>query len=227
MDSKVVTDEPGVLQTVSSALEEPLSNDAESSVKYCIDPTLRQIWLTKEIDSDIAREVCESILFCNYEDTVLKVPQEERVPIILYISCPGGNVADSISIINVIEESITPVYTVNLGYAYSAAFLINLAGHKRYSLEMSTYLMHDGAIELECGYSKAHDYMDFKKKMDVKMKDFVLKHSVITSEEYTSKFRTEWYMFADEAKEYGFVDCILKDDCDITSILPLGNPRSS
>ena len=41
----------------------------------------------------------------------------------------------------------------------------------------------------------------------------------MTPEEYDSKFRVEWYMFADEAKEKGFTDYIIGVDCDIDEIV--------
>ena len=39
-------------------------------------------------------------------------------------------------------------------------------------------------------------------------------------EEYDSKYRTEWYMFAEEAKKKGFIDYIVGDgDCDVDNIV--------
>ena len=57
------------------------------------------------------------------------------------------------------------------------------------------------------------------KKLEERIKQYVLSRSTVTEEEYDSKYRVEWYMFADEAKENGFVDYIIGEDCDIDAIV--------
>ena len=55
--------------------------------------------------------------------------------------------------------------------------------------------------------------------MEDRLKQYVVSHSKITKEEYEQKYRVEWYMFAEEAKGNGFVDSIVGEDCDLTSII--------
>ena len=52
-----------------------------------------------------------------------------------------------------------------------------------------------------------------------RIRDFVLDNSKLTGEEYDSKLRIEWYMFNDEAKEKGFVDYIIGEDCELGEII--------
>lgn len=47
----------------------------------------------------------------------------------------------------------------------------------------------------------------------------ILDHSMLTSKEYDKKQRVEWYLFADEAKEKGFIDQIIGVDCDIDTVV--------
>ena len=116
-------------------------------------------------------------------------------------------------------NSKTPVYTINLGYQYSMGFLIGLAGHKRYATRNAKFLMHDGSNFVYNSGAKAQDQMEFHKKVEGRIKQYVLSRSKVTEEEYDSKLRVEWYLFADEAKEKGFVDYILGEDCDINEII--------
>lgn len=118
-----------------------------------------------------------------------------------------------------IMNSKTPVYTINLGYQYSMGFLIGLAGHKRFATHNAKFLMHDGSNFVYNSGAKAQDQMEFQKKVEERIKQYIISRSNLTPEEYDSKLRVEWYLFADEAKQKGFVDYILGEDCDINEIV--------
>ena len=61
--------------------------------------------------------------------------------------------------------------------------------------------------------------MEFQKKVEKRIKDYVLAYSFLTGDDYDEKLRVEWYMFADEAKERGFVDYIIGEDCDMDLVI--------
>ena len=115
--------------------------------------------------------------------------------------------------------SKTPVYTINLGYQYSMGFLIGIAGHKRFASPNAKFLMHDGSSFVWDSGKKVQDQVEFQRKVDERIKNYVISHSNISKEDYDSKERVEWYMFADEAKELGFTDYIIGVDCDIEEIV--------
>lgn len=177
----------------------------------------RRINLNSEIDMDYIEEAVRLILTYNRMDK--DIPRENRIPIILYISSNGGSVDAGFELIDVILNSKTPIYTVNLGYQYSMGFLIGLAGHKRFASENAKFLMHDGSSVTYGSSSKVRDEVEFREREQVRIRDYVLAHSKITPEEYDSKLRVEWYLFANEAKEKGFVDYIIGTDCDFDEIL--------
>lgn len=131
----------------------------------------------------------------------------------------GGDVDAGFELIDAILASKTPVYTINLGYQYSMGFLIGLAGHKRYATQNAKFLMHDGSNLIWNSGTKAQDQMEFQKRVEQRIKQYVIAHSNVTSEEYDSKLRVEWYLFADEAKEKGFCDHILGVDCELDEIV--------
>ena len=99
------------------------------------------------------------------------------------------------------------------------AFLIGLAGHKRFATSNAKFLMHDGSNFVYGSGTKVQDQMEFQKRVEGRIKDYVIARSGVTEKEYDEKLRVEWYLFADEAKEKGFVDHIIGVDCDIDEIV--------
>lgn len=186
-------------------------------VFYLQDLKQRKLFLTDEISQYTVGDIVKHILQFNHEDR--GCPAEDRKPILLYIASNGGEVDPGFELIDAIMCSKTPVYTINLGYQYSMGFLIGLAGHKRYAFSHSKYLMHDGSNFVFNSGAKAQDQMEFNRKVEERVKQYILLRSKLTSEEYDSKLRVEWYLFGNEAKEKGFVDYIVGVDCDIDDVV--------
>lgn len=197
-----------VLVTDRSSLEE---------VMMVKDMQQRKIWLHDEIDIETVSGAIHNIYQYNREDADL--PVEERKPILLYIASNGGSVDAGFALIDAIQTSKTPVYTINTGYWYSMGFLIGLAGKKRFAMPNATFLMHDGSNFIWTSGSKAQDQADFNRRVEARVKQYILDHSTLTSKEYDKKQRVEWYLFADEAKEKGFIDQIIGVDCDIDIVV--------
>ena len=184
---------------------------------YLKDLQQRKYILNQDIEQATIADLVRHILQFNRED--IGIPVEERKPILIYIACNGGEVDSGFELIDVIESSKTPVYTINMGFQYSMGFLIGLAGKKRFAMQNAKFLMHDGTNYICNSGAKAQDQMKFNERTEERVKQYIMSHSNLTSEEYDSKLRVEWYMFADEAKEKGFVDYIIGVDCDIDEIV--------
>lgn len=161
-------------------------------------------------DASITSFIVEQILECNRVDA--GIDPEEREPIRLYINSPGGDVTEGFALISAIELSQTPVYTINMGQWSSMAFLVGIAGHKRFSLPRASFLMHDGSIFLYGSTNKVKDRVVFENRVEEEMvKPFVLAHSKMTEEAYDKLDRKEFYMLADDALEFGFIDEVITD----------------
>ena len=98
-------------------------------------------------------------------------------------------------------------------------FLIGLAGHKRYATQNAKFLHHDGTNVIINSGAKVKDQMEFQEKIEARIKKYVIGQTRITEKEYDTHLRQEWYLFADEAKEYGIVDYIIGVDCDIDEVI--------
>lgn len=177
----------------------------------------RKLYLTGEVSVYNSTDLIHKILQYNADDK--DVPVEERKPIKLYITSEGGDVQSGFGLIDVIIASKTPVYTINLGYWYSMALLIGLSGHKRFASQNTSVLLHDGSNFAYNSANKVQDQMDFFKKLEARMKELVLTRTKVTAKMYEKKARVEWYMLADEAKELGFIDCLIGVDCDIDEVI--------
>lgn len=184
---------------------------------YLKDLQQRKLFLNDDITSLTIESVVKHIMQFNKEDK--GIDTDERQPILLYVSSNGGCVDAGFELIDVIQSSKTPVYTINLGFQYSMGFLIGLAGHKRFATKNAKFLMHDGSNFIYNSGAKAQDQMEFQRKVEARIKEYILSRSKLTSEEYDGKLRVEWYLFADEAKEKGFVDFIVGVDCDVDEVI--------
>lgn len=182
------------------------------------DDLARHVYVNCIVDSDIIDTAVYKILRYNTLDR--EIPVEERKPIIVYINSPGGSVVDGFALVDAIECSETPVYTVNLGACMSMGLFIYMAGHKRYAMPRSQFLLHEGFISDGDSVSKVKDYIDFKtSQFEAEVRDFVLKHSKITDKKYKANARKEWYFLPDEGKELGIVDYIIGVDVGLKEII--------
>lgn len=184
---------------------------------YVKDIQQRKFFLTTEIAQETVADIVRHIMQINKEDK--GIPYEQRQPILIYVASNGGEVDSGFELIDVILSSKTPVYTINMGYQYSMGFLIGLAGHKRFAAKNAKFLMHDGSNFVYGNSSKVQDRVRFDARVEERIREYVLSRSRVTPEKYDSKFRVEWYMFADEAKENGFTDYIIGVDCDMDEIV--------
>ena len=178
----------------------------------------RRLYINDIIDDEIIMDIGYHILRYNRLDKDVKI--EERKPITLYINTDGGGLYSANSLISLIENSVTPVHTVNLGRCFSAGFLIFIAGKKRYSLDNGIFLLHEGQNGDINATGKYFDRAAFEKNVvEKKVKDYVLEKTAITPKMYDKNYRTEWYMSAEKAMELNVCDYIVGDNCTLEDIL--------
>lgn len=172
----------------------------------------RKIWL----DDDIGYNVIEiQRLIMRWNITDKGVAPELRKPIWLYIMSYGGDLDYMWSLIDTIEMSRTPVYTVNVGVAASAASLIFLAGHKRYMLPKSNLIIHEGSAQLAGDAIKVMDQSESYKQQLKQMKDYILERTEIPRNQLLRKRNNDWYIDANYCLEHGACDIIASSIDDV------------
>ena len=166
----------------------------------------RTIWIEGEIDETIF-EVSKLILKYNKEDKGVSV--EDRIPIKLFIHSPGGNLDETLAFVAMMEISKTPIWTINAGWAYSAAGLILMAGHNRFALPNSQCLIHSGSGGVGGSFEQAEAQMKNYKDLVAKMREFILSKTTIDPKLFKKKNASEWYISTEEMLENGIVDKIV------------------
>lgn len=180
----------------------------------------RRLYINEAIDESTIDNIVYHIFRYNRIDKAAGIPAEERQPIIIYINTPGGTAVDGFGVIDAIETSVTPVYTVNMAFAASMGFLVFIAGKKRFTMPHAEFLMHEGSTGDYGNLSKVKDRIEFETvQLEEMTRKYILSHTNIDESLYDNKFRVEWYFLAEEAKRIGAVDCIVGKDCSIEDIL--------
>lgn len=163
------------------------------------------------ISDEMSSGVEALIRFWNRQDDQDGIAVEDRVPIKLYIDSWGGEMVACYTIINAIELSKTPVWTINIGAAYSAGFFIYITGHLRFAYPLSSFLYHEGATTTGGDAHKFRNYADFYKKQLDQLKAHVLKYTKLTEEDYNRILKDDYWLTAQEAIEKGVADKIMTE----------------
>lgn len=175
---------------------------------YYRDEEDRIFWLNDNVEN-CAEDLIKMILRCNKEDK--GKPVEDRKPIKIFIDSNGGDATFMWSIINMIEMSKTPVWTINYCTAYSAAAEILASGHKRLALPGSHVMIHLGS----CAYAGDAANVEATKKyfdnMSKKTVDHLLKRTKIEPKMFKKKTLTDWFLDENDALENGVVDRVVED----------------
>lgn len=174
----------------------------------------RIIYLDYVIDEDFIQLVGNQIIEYNIEDKGKSV--EERKPIVILINSGGGNLETCFAVVGIIEQSKTPVITVNLSSAHSAAGLILLAGHKRYCMPRSQMLIHKGSASgISGNFDEIADSMKSYKKIVDDMINLICDKSKIERKDITKNCKPDWFLSTDQMLSFGAVDKVLDSLDDI------------
>lgn len=139
---------------------------------------------------------------------------ENEEPVKLIISTPGGSVCDGLVLCNIIDQYTKPLEIYVYGYAYSMGGIIICSGNKnpnvkKYCYPFSFALLHAGYTAVEGESLSAVDQMEFNKKVDNAIKEYIIANTNISEEEYKINERKQWYLDAKEMKEKGLIDFII------------------
>jgi len=163
----------------------------------------RIIMLSGEINDAVASSIVAQLLFLEAED-----PDKD---IYLYINSPGGVITSGFSIYDTMNYIKPDIVTICIGQAASmGAFLLTCgAPGKRYALPSSRIMIHQPlggaqgqATDIEI---QAKEILRLKRYLNKIMAERTGK-TVRTIEKDTER---DFFMSAEEAKEYGLIDEVL------------------
>jgi len=170
----------------------------------------REIIINGEIKDDLIERAVIQIFNINQVDDQNRLAPEERQPIIIFLNSGGGLMDEAFSLISAIESSRTPIVTVALGKAYSAAFLILLAGHKRLAQKYSTLMYHQGSSGAMGEINRMIEYVKHWENCQEVVENFVISKTKIKSKQLREVFQNkkDWYITVSEASTLGIIDGI-------------------
>jgi ATP-dependent Clp protease, protease subunit len=160
----------------------------------------RIIFLGRPIDSDLANAIIAQMLFLEADD-----PETD---ITMYINSPGGSVSDCLAMYDTMNYIKPDIATVCIGKAASAGAFLLAAGTvgKRRALINSRIMMH----QVSAGTSgNIQDIQIHVKEFENANNVFLNEIAKITGksrEEIQKDLNRDYYMSAEEAKEYGIID---------------------
>ncbi len=164
----------------------------------------RIVFLGGPIDDNLANLIIAELLFLAGED-----PDKE---IFLYINSPGGAVYSGLAIYDTIQHIRPQVSTICVGMAASMAAILLTAGSKgkRFGLPNSRVLIHQPHIQGGVG-GQATD-IEIQAKEILRMREvgshILAKHTGQPFEKIEKDVDRDYWMSAEEAKEYGIIDDI-------------------
>ena len=163
----------------------------------------RIIFLQGEIYDGNANELVMKLLYLQSEN--------RRKEIHFYINSPGGSVTSTLAIYDTMQMITPPVSTYCVGLAASGGAVLLAGGTpgKRYALQHSKIMIHQphGGVggQVSDIEIQAHEIVRTRSVLN----EIMAGHTGKAPEEIGQACDRDYYMTANEAKEFGVVDDIL------------------
>lgn len=162
----------------------------------------RIIFIGSEINDQLANVVCAQLLFLEADD-----PDKD---IYMYINSPGGSISAGLAIIDTMDYVKPDVCTTCMGIAASMAAVLLATGEKgkRASLPNSRIMLHQpfGGGK---GFTPDIEIMarEIVQSRD-KLVGILAERCDQTRDKILADIDRDYYMSAEEAKDYGLIDAI-------------------
>lgn len=168
---------------------------------------LRDVYLIGDIDKDSARAAIERLR---------EMANDSRRPIRLYINSAGGNVTDGLALHDAVRQLVLEGYQITIvvqGMAYSMGSVVLQAASpgRRFAFPHSWIMIHEPAKW--AGWQSttaAAQHLDRLKQMQSQIYRILAERSGKPLRQIIKDTkRTDFYLDAAKAKEYGLIDEVL------------------
>ena len=164
----------------------------------------RIIFLGTPVTDDIANLVVAQLIHLESED-----PDKD---VSIYVNSPGGSVYAGLAIYDTMQYIKPDVQTICVGVAMSmgALLLAGGAAGKRLTTPNSKILIHQvtGGFQGQATDIEIHarEIIDVRKRLD----EIIAKHTEQPLEKVAKDTERDYFMSAEEAKEYNIVDRVIE-----------------
>lgn len=171
----------------------------------------RIIVLGSEVNDGIANRIAAELLLLAADDPVRDI--------YLYINSPGGSVTAGMAIYDMMEYVPNDVATVGMGLAASMGQFLLTAGAKgkRYALPHARIMMHQPSGGI--GGTAADIAIQAEQMLYVKktLAERIAYHTEQTVDQIEKDSDRDRWFTADEAKDYGFIDHVVRSARQVPS----------
>jgi ATP-dependent Clp protease protease subunit len=164
----------------------------------------RIIFLGTPVDDQIANLIIAQMLFLAHED-----PEQD---IRLYINSPGGVVYSGLAIYDTMQMVKPDVSTfcMGMGASMAAVLLAGGAEGKRFALPNARVMIHQGSAGFRGNVPDIEVAARETLSLTTKLTEILAKHSGQDYDKVKRDTERDYYMTAEEAKQYGLVDEVLE-----------------
>ncbi len=164
----------------------------------------RIIFLGSAIDDNIANVVMAQMLHLDADD-----PEKD---IQLYINSPGGTVTSALAIYDTMQFIKSPVSSICIGQAASAAAVLLLAGErgKRYSLPHARVLLHQPSGGVQGTSIDVEIQTREMVRMRHMLNEIISRHTGQEIKKVEKDTERDFILNAAEAKDYGIIDDVIE-----------------
>lgn len=170
----------------------------------------RTIIFNQEVDERIVEKVVIPLMDFEKDSSM--------DPVTIIFATVGGSVSDGFILCNIIDTYTKPLNIIVLGYAASMGTIMLAAGSHNPNVTRKCYpftyaLLHAGSTAFSGESLTVQDTLEFNKRVDEKVKKFIVTHTNVSEEEYEQHERKQWFLDAEDMLKYGFIDEIIgKED---------------
>jgi ATP-dependent Clp protease protease subunit len=175
----------------------------------------RIIFLGNEVDDYTGNTIIAQMLFLQMDDA--------KKDIHLYINSPGGSITAGLAIYDTMQFLTCDVNTYCIGMAASMGAVLLCAGTKgkRYALPNSDIMIHQASGGARGTAADVERTVEFLYKLNRRTKRIIAHHTGQPEEKVTRDCDRDYFMTAQEAKDYGLVDEVVTSRKDIPNFAEL------
>ena len=175
----------------------------------------RIIFLGNEVDDYTGNMIIAQMLFLQMDDS--------KKDIHLYINSPGGSITAGLAIYDTMQFLTCDVNTYCIGMAASMGAVLLCAGTKgkRYALPNSDIMIHQASGGARGTAADVERTVEFLYKLNRRTKRILAHHTGQPEEKVNRDCDRDYFMTAQEAKEYGLVDEVVTSRKEIPNFAEL------
>jgi ATP-dependent Clp protease protease subunit len=163
----------------------------------------RIIFLGYPVNDEVANIITAQLLFLESTDRTRDIQ--------LYVNSPGGGVYAGLGLYDTMQFVNPDIATICTGIAASMSAVLMAAGApgKRSALKHSRIMMHQPSAGAAGQASDVEITVNEVRKLKMELYEILSNHTGQTIEKVAKDSNRDFWMAADEAKEYGLIDEVL------------------